>query len=169
MAKKLLKDKAWKLFSLYIKLRDADGGGLCECCTCGRKLEFDAKECHAGHFVAGRKNSVLFDEKVVFSQCDRCNLWGNGEQGKFVLFMKHKVGLSDDDIEELLNKKHETMKLSDDDVMKLMLGFYALINMQLSIKFDNGGWIVERVREKIKKWGLSKTLGIDKTLGVITH
>ena len=165
MAKKILKDKAWKVFALYIKLRDADGQGLCECCTCGKVLEFDSGDCQAGHFVAGRGGAVLYDSKVVHAQCGICNLWNNGEQAKYLLFMKRKHGHSDEDIESLLNKKHEIVKYSDEGVKDLIHGFYAMIIKILCDKYSCADWIVKRVYNKLSKYGLKKMLDLDNTLG----
>ena len=103
MAKKLLKDKAWDLFALYIKMRDANGEGLCECVTCGKTLFFYEADCQAGHFVSGRSNAVLFDEKIVHTQCYSCNCGRYGEQAKYLLFMKRKFGYTDEQIEEMLS------------------------------------------------------------------
>lgn len=167
MAKKLLKKKAWDLFALYVKLRDANTDGICTCCTCGKELEFDSGDCQAGHFVSGRGGSVLFNEKVVHAQCSICNLWKGGEQGKYLLFMKKKYGLFDGDIEELLYMKNACVKFSDADMLDLIKNFYSLINMTLSVKFGNLYDIVDRVRIKLGKIGVKKMLDVDNTLGTI--
>ena len=78
-AAKLKKD-AWKVFSLYIRTRDAikttktlDNA---TCITCNKT--YPIKNLHAGHFIPGRKNSILFDERGVNAQCGVCNLWLKG-------------------------------------------------------------------------------------------
>jgi hypothetical protein len=90
--KQKAKDRAWKCFADYIKLRDSDWRGICKCCTCGREIELGTQECQAGHLVHGRSNAVLFDERIVHAQCSTCNskFIGNGEQGKYTLFMLKK-------------------------------------------------------------------------------
>jgi hypothetical protein len=68
---KVMKAKAWKMFSTYIRLRDClkTTGTLDKgvCITCGKLCDF--KELQAGHYIGGRGNSVLFDEKIVNGQC----------------------------------------------------------------------------------------------------
>ena len=71
-----LKKLAWKLFSIYIRSKDADWNGMVHCYTCSwygpwRRLQ-------AGHFVPGRGNAILFEEKGVFPQCWVCNIRKHG-------------------------------------------------------------------------------------------
>ena len=78
---KRLKAEVWLLFSRYIRLRDClKTTGTLEsgkCISCPREVPF--KDSDAGHFVAGRGNSILFDETCTHLQCKRCNgvLHGN--------------------------------------------------------------------------------------------
>ena len=58
-----LKKKLWTLFSKYIRLRDSDYRGICSCCTCGIKKHY--KEMQAGHFLPGRRNSILFLHREI--------------------------------------------------------------------------------------------------------
>ena len=77
---KVLKKRLWTLFSLYIRTRDClkTTGTLSrgKCITCGK--EYEISQLQAGHFIAGRSNSVLFDEKGVFAQCYACNVGLHG-------------------------------------------------------------------------------------------
>lgn len=76
------KEQAWKAFSIYIRTRDcirfsgSPDTGICV--TCKRRYHF--KQLQAGHFISGRGNAVLFDERLVYSQCIGCN--GNPPMGK---------------------------------------------------------------------------------------
>jgi len=158
MAKKDLKEKAWKMFALYIKLRDANVEGVCSCCTCGKRLAFDQKDCQAGHFVAGRSNAVLFNSKVVHAQCATCNIFNSGEQGKYVLFMKKRYGYSDEDIEKMLQEKKATLKLSDEDVKDMILTFFSLILVLLDSKYSKTEGIKERVENKIASFKMKGLL-----------
>lgn len=71
----LAKKKAWEAFSLYIRTRDCirftgdPEQGMCVTC----KSFKPRKELQAGHFVGGRGNAVLFDERLVYSQDGYCN------------------------------------------------------------------------------------------------
>ena len=60
---KILKDKAWKLFSLYIRKKE-----LGICFTCGK--QGDIKDMQAGHF---KHRKLDFDERNIHCQCKRCN------------------------------------------------------------------------------------------------
>lgn len=102
---KTYKNTVWKEFSRYIKLRDADKDGFCTCCTCNKKLRFDDINCHAGHFVSGRGNNVLFDETIVHAQCSYCNKYLSGNYHNYTVFMMEKYKLNWEDIKEIQNRK----------------------------------------------------------------
>lgn len=67
----IAKDKAWDSFSIYIRTRDClrftGDPTQGKCITCNKP--FDFKHLQAGHFINGRGNAVLFDERLVYSQC----------------------------------------------------------------------------------------------------
>ncbi len=111
-----LKDQCWKLFSEYIRRKDADEGGTNECYTC-KKL-FHWRELQCGHFVPGRTNSVLFDVRVVRPQCARCNIWLGGNYANFTLRLLDEVGR--EQVDELLALKHQTLKYTKSDIQDLI-------------------------------------------------
>lgn len=107
------KSDAWNAFSIYIRTRDCirftgkpDEG---MCVTCKRYFPF--KQLQAGHFIQGRGNAVLFDERLVYSQCISCN--GNppfGKGGNYVeyfRFMLDEVGL--EKVDEFRHLKYTTV------------------------------------------------------------
>lgn len=68
------KQEFWKVFSVFIRLRDKG-----ECYTCGMKKHW--RQMQAGHMVPKATGNVLyFDETNVHCQCYYCNinLGGNG-------------------------------------------------------------------------------------------
>ena len=73
---KKLKGDCWTLFSRYIRLRDCLKTTGCTsfglCITCGKRYHF--KLLQAGHFIGGRHNSNLFNERGVSAQCYNCNI-----------------------------------------------------------------------------------------------
>ncbi len=97
------KKKAWEVFSQYIRRKYADVNGNCQCVTCNIIKPY--KELHAGHFIDGRNNTVLYDERLVHPQCFHCNskLPGclGGNKVAYTLFMAKKYCLSMDQIAEL--------------------------------------------------------------------
>lgn len=73
-----LKEKLWKVFSLYIKNRDK-----WTCYTCGRKAE--GAGMHAGHFISKRIGGIAlyFHEDNVHAQCYHCNINLGGNQWEY--------------------------------------------------------------------------------------
>ena len=84
------KDKAWAEFSRFIRLRDADDTGHCKCVTCNR--EYHWKKIQAGHFIPGRTNAVLFEEKGVHAQCYGCNIGKAGNTIMYWPWMEQQYG-----------------------------------------------------------------------------
>jgi len=78
---KSLKAKTWKLFSEWVRRKDADAGGTEYCYTCRRP--FFWKSLQAGHAIGGRHNAVLFDEEIVRPQCVECNVFKRGNYPVF--------------------------------------------------------------------------------------
>lgn len=72
------KEKAWPMFSKYIRLKASNQQGLVKCITCEAWGPWDIWA-QAGHFIPGRGNAVLYDERQVHPQCYHCNcnLYGN--------------------------------------------------------------------------------------------
>jgi len=95
MSKKAsLKEKLWKLFSEYIRLRDASDIGYVNCISCGKVMYW--KDSQAGHYVP--KNNGLFfyfNEDDVHAQCYGCNV---GKSGNLIYYRKRlidKLGLEE--------------------------------------------------------------------------
>lgn len=91
------KDKAWEACSQYIRQKYADWRGNATCITCG--LTKPWKQQQAGHFIPGRRNSILFDIRNIHVQCYGCNVRKQGNSIKYFRFMQDKYG--DKVIEEL--------------------------------------------------------------------
>lgn len=60
-----------KVFSLYIRLRDAMPGGCFRCVSCGQIKPF--AQADAGHYYSRRHMSTRFDEDNVHAECRACN------------------------------------------------------------------------------------------------
>jgi len=115
--KKKLKERAWKLFSKYIRLRDADKDGYNTCVTCNKRDHY--KNLQAGHFIDSRSNSVLFEEDLVFPQCCGCNLFKSGNKVNYTLFMLRK-GYTAEELTEMVNRKHKAKKMTEEDYHDLI-------------------------------------------------
>jgi hypothetical protein len=73
---KKLKVDCWTLFSQYIRLRDCLKTTGCTsfglCITCSKRYHY--KLLQAGHFIPGRHNANLFNERGCHAQCYNCNI-----------------------------------------------------------------------------------------------
>jgi len=128
-AKKLtdgqLKKKVWKQFSIYIRTRGADEDGLNKCTTCEVRKFW--KDLHAGHFIRGRLNSNLFDERGCHPQCYSCNV---GAQGNVVLYYKFMLATYGQEvIDELLEQNNKTRKWRPGE-LKQLLDKYRSLNAE---------------------------------------
>lgn len=74
------------------------------------------KEAHAGHFVGGRTNSVLFDERVVRPQCPRCNIFLSGNYSAYTLRMLDEHGR--EHVDGLLSLRSKTLKFTRGDIVE---------------------------------------------------
>ena len=75
--REILKDKAWKVFALWIRERDK------RCVTCNGLAE------QAGHFF---HNILDFDEENINGQCVRCNHWLSGNLAVYSTYLLNKLG-----------------------------------------------------------------------------
>jgi len=114
------------VFSQYIRKSNADENGYCTCVTCDRK--FFWKEIQAGHFMSRKHYSTRWDEDNVKPQCKACNVFNQGEQYRYSIY------LGSEKSEELLRKSREIKKYSLADVQELV-DYYSQKLKKLAI-FD---------------------------------
>jgi hypothetical protein len=103
-----LKKELDKWFSLFIRLRDATDEGMVQCFTSGRVYHY--KSIHAGHFMSRRHLSTRWCEINVQPQSAADNLFGQGEQYRFGLYLDGKFG--EGTAEELQFKARQTVKFT---------------------------------------------------------
>ena len=103
-----LKKKLDKLFSEYIRRRKANYLGLVNCFTCGVKKHW--KEQQAGHFQSRSHHSTRWDEVNVQVQCIKCNMFRQGEQYKFGLYLDERYGKGT--AKELENRAKTIVKIN---------------------------------------------------------
>ena len=131
------KKKAWTAFSLYIRTRDAirttGTKENCKCVTCGRVYPLKSLGgLQAGHFIAGRHNSILFDERNVHAQCYGCNVMKKGNTTEYWLFMEKEYGRPV--IDELLELDKETKQFKVFELEELETTYKQKLNNMLSLK-----------------------------------
>jgi len=74
------KKRADRLFSLWIRQRDARSDGICVCITCGTPYPW--RYIDAGHFMSRQHEATRYNEKNCHCQDKKCNNknWNQGEQ-----------------------------------------------------------------------------------------
>lgn len=99
--------------------------GQCACVTCGKVCPWSSsekkKQMHAGHFIASRRNSILFDEANIAPQCAGCNNFGSGEQAAYTLWMNAVRG--EDTVERLHRRKNDIVQFSVDELIDMKIAF----------------------------------------------
>ena len=122
-SKSQAKNKAWKAFSKYIRVRDAykttGFDEKCVCITCGQTFEtLTGHNCiQAGHFIQGRLNGILFEEKGCHGQCRGCNVWANGRTPIYEKFMRETYG--QEVIDDLWEKARSTVQYKTHDYLEI--------------------------------------------------
>jgi hypothetical protein len=87
-----LKKELDTIFSVFIRLREANEYGYCQCFTCGVVRHYkDGMQ--NGHFQSRKHLSTRFSEDGNCEvQCVSCNIFGSGQQWKFGMNLDAKYG-----------------------------------------------------------------------------
>lgn len=86
------KKATWKLYSQYIKQRDADQYGYVRCVTCQKKDIWNSHQVHAGHFLHGDNPGTWVNDKNVHAQCAGCNVHKGGARDWYALELERRYG-----------------------------------------------------------------------------
>lgn len=122
---KKLKGKLWKLFSLWVRLREADKLGYSSCISCGKSYHF--KSMNAGHFIHGTWTKLTgLDERNVWSQCVFCNVGADGNHVGYLEGLRKKIG--QDEIDALLEIRHQIWKPSTQEIEDLIKTYEVKLN-----------------------------------------
>lgn len=125
-----LRKKLWKIFSEYIRRRDADDNGIVKCISCPQIKHY--KEMDAGHYHPQSLGlQVVFVEKNVHAQCTYCNhaLQGNQVEYSKALIKRYGEGI----LEELENIKNSSLKLSRSDYEEMIQKYQFMID-QMNVR-----------------------------------
>lgn len=106
-----LTKKLDKLFSLYIRQRDADEDGYLKCCTCDNRTDWKEMDC--GHFIPRGHHSLRWDERNAHGQCHKCNRYRAGEQYLMAQYIDNKYGKGTADLLNELRFKKEAPRRLD--------------------------------------------------------
>ena len=85
-----LHKKLWKIFSEYIRRRNASCD-YAACCSCGRVTLW--KDMDAGHFISRVHAYLKYDERNVHAQCKGCNAFKQGNYAGYREFMIKTYGV----------------------------------------------------------------------------
>ena len=115
--KRILKKKLWKVFSEYIRRRDADWKGMVACCSCGKVDHWKNRD--AGHYRPKTEGTCMyFEEKNVHAQCRGCNSFRRGNLANYSLYLIRRYGSGI--LEELEWKSKQKCDLSQLDYLRLI-------------------------------------------------
>ena len=121
--RKKLIDKLDKIFSLYVRQRNAVNE-IAECFTCGKQDHY--KKLQNGHFQSRKHYATRWDEVNCQVQCAGCNVFRYGEQYKFAVNLDNTFGVGT--AESLQQKANTTIKLDNYDLEMLINKYQGLIN-----------------------------------------
>ncbi len=82
-----------EIFSLYIRLRDANNEGFVQCITCRKYRHWS--EVDNGHYIKRQYQSTRFNEINCNSQCKYCNNWLQGADVAYRDGIIRKYGLEE--------------------------------------------------------------------------
>ncbi len=102
--------------------------GQCVCVTCG-KVQPWSGGCggmNAGHFLASRRNSILFEELNVWPQCTRCNTYEGGNPQAYRLWMEEVHG--QDVIDRLRKLKETSIMFTGDELVDMRIAYQARLD-----------------------------------------
>lgn len=123
-----VKKDLWVVFSKWIRTRDCLRTTGCKdwglCITCGKRYHF--KLLQAGHFVAGRHNANLFNEKGCHAQCYNCNinLRGNTLEYRRQIIAMYGEGAD----EELETEARQIKKFTTEELQSLYVYYKQHLN-----------------------------------------
>jgi hypothetical protein len=116
-----MKHKLDKIFSEYIRLRDANNDGIVRCYCCGKSLPW--RESENMHFIPRRHLSLRYSETNCHAGCTGCNCYNYGNIEKYTARLKKEYG--EDIIDRLTVIKNVTHAPSDSDY-QILIDHYKL-------------------------------------------
>lgn len=102
-------NKLDRVFSEFIRLRDADANGIVRCISCGGFHHWKNADC--GHYINRKHLSTRWHEKNCNAQCRACNRFDEGNMLGYTRGLQKKYGSAI--LNELEVMKHQVSKMSD--------------------------------------------------------
>jgi len=121
--RKSLVEKLDKIFSIYIRRKDAIDE-IATCVTCGKKDHWSKLQ--NGHFMSRRHYNTRWDEDNCHVQCAGCNVFRSGE---IYLYNKYLCLKFDNNFpDRLYEKSNKTVKFADVDLIELIEHYTEKVN-----------------------------------------
>lgn len=108
-----------KVFSRYIRLRDAMPNGYFRCIACGQLKRIEQADC--GHFYSRKHMATRFDEDNCSAECSACNRFSADHLIGYQTNLIKKIGMARF---ELLGQKVRMVKKWSDFELKAMIEHY---------------------------------------------
>ena len=124
MKRSTIVKKLDKIFSIYIRKKDADFHGYVDCYTCGVSKNWKY-EIDAGHFMGRGKYATRWDEQNVKPQCKSCNGFRSGEQYLFSKHLDKEYG--DGTADWLVFESNQPARFTNDELLKKIKHFNNLV------------------------------------------
>lgn len=125
-----LTKKLDKVFSAYIRLRDAMPSGYFKCISCGQIRPFEQADC--GHFFSRKNMSVRFDEDDCHAECRGCNRFSSDHLIAYQANLIRKIGMQR--FELLSAKAHQAKRWSDFELEAMIKHYTAEVKRLSSLK-----------------------------------
>lgn len=125
-----LTKKLDKVFSAYIRLRDAMPSGYFKCISCGQIKPFEQADC--GHFFSRRNMSVRFDEDDCHAECRSCNRFSSDHLIGYQANLIRKIGMQR--FELLSAKAHQSKHWSNFELEAMIKHYTSEVKKLSSLK-----------------------------------
>lgn len=119
-----IEKKLDKVFSEYIRLRDANDLGMVECFTSGKLYHWT--KIQAGHYISRRHKSTRWHELNVQPQSVAENMFNQGNAPQFAVNLDKKFGIGT--AEMLLNLSKESIKHSREYLYAMIEDYTEKVN-----------------------------------------
>ena len=124
MKRSTIVKKLDKVFSIWIRSKDADHTGQVECYTCGVSKNWKY-EIDAGHFMGRGKYATRWNELNVKCQCKKCNGFRSGEQ---YLFSKHlDVEYGKGTADDIVFLSNQPARFTNDELLEKIKYYTELV------------------------------------------
>lgn len=124
MNQQSLKYKLDRIFSEFVRLRDADENGYCRCISCGKIKPWKEMDC--GHYINRKHMSTRYNEMNCNAQCRHCNRFDEGNIQGYRRSLVRMYG--EKNVLHLESLKNETRKLSDCEYIILINYYKELVS-----------------------------------------